>query len=124
MPYLSQRDNPLDEFSPMWFADRATKIEKLAASDSGPDTYVLWRDVTPNTENFFSTLNSLVGHELNYKALETFGFENKDSARSFIEQYGGDIFGNRAETTQTVIGAPDIIIRADRDYREAIIVAK
>ncbi|PCH03081.1 Monooxygenase, FAD-binding [Penicillium occitanis (nom. inval.)] len=105
-----KRDNPLDEFSPMWFADRATKIEKLSASDSGPDTYILWRDVTPNTENFFHDTQFSGGSWLNYKALETFGFENEDNAHSFIEQYGGDIFGNRAETTQTVIGAPDIII--------------
>lgn len=105
-----KRDNPLDDFSPLWFADRAAKIEKFLVSDSRPNTYILWRDVTPKTENFFHDTQFSGGSWLNYKALETFGFKTKDSAHSFFEKYGGDIFGNRAETTQTVIGAPDIII--------------
>lgn len=105
-----RRENPYDEFSPAWFAERSAKLKRLSASERTICTYILWRDVTPRTTTFFHGTQFSGGSWLQYKALETFGFEDTASACWFFEQYGSDIFGDSADTTQLVIGLSDWVI--------------
>jgi hypothetical protein len=105
-----KRQDSEDEFSSEWFSDRAAKLKSLSASDGRPRKYILWRDVTPKTTNYFHDTQFSGGSWLQYKALETFLFEKEDDAVSFMEQYNNDVLGAGIGMTQTIIGAPDIIL--------------
>ncbi|KAL4821924.1 FAD binding domain-containing protein [Aspergillus spinulosporus] len=105
-----KRESSYDDFSPAWFAERSAKLKRLAANERTIYTYILWRDVTPRTANFFHGTQFSGGSWLQYKALETFGFEDTASARSFFERYSSDIVGDSADTTQLVIGLSDWVI--------------
>ncbi|KAL2824971.1 FAD binding domain-containing protein [Aspergillus pseudoustus] len=105
-----KRQDAHDEFSPAWFTERAVKLRSIWESETGIYSYILWRDVTPRTASFFHGTQFSGGSWLQYKGLETFGFEDADSASSFLDKYRSAILGEHAETTQLVIGVSDWVI--------------
>lgn len=105
-----KRQDSNDEFSSEWFSERAAKLKSLSASDDRPQEYILWRDVTPKTTNFFADTQFSGGLWLQYKALETFMFEKEDDAVSFLEQHNTDVLGAGVGMTQTVVGVPDVVV--------------
>lgn len=99
-----------DEFSSEWFTERAAKLKSLAASDGRPQKYILWRDVTPRTENYFHNSQFSGGSWLQYKALETLIFADGNDALAFLEGHNSDIFVAGTGMTETVIGVSDVVI--------------
>ncbi|KAJ5547319.1 hypothetical protein N7494_004904, partial [Penicillium frequentans] len=99
-----------DEFSSEWFSNRAAMLKSLAASDGRPQNYILWRDVTPKTTNYFHDSQFSGGSWLQYKALETLIFEKDDDAVSFLEQHKNDVLVAGVGKTQTVIGVADSVL--------------
>lgn len=105
-----KRQDVNDEITPQWLSERAAKLKNLSASDGRPQKYILWRDVTPKTENYFHDSQFSGGSWLQYKALETLVFADENDAAAFLEENNGDVFVAGAGTTETVIGVPDIVI--------------
>jgi hypothetical protein len=105
-----KRQDANDDFSSEWFSKRAATLKSLSASDSRPQKYILWRDVTPKTTNYFHDTQFSGGSWLQYKALETLIFKKDDDAVSFLEQHKTVILGAGVGKTQTVIGVADFVL--------------
>ncbi|KAL2782359.1 FAD binding domain-containing protein [Aspergillus keveii] len=106
-----KREKATDGFSSAWFTERAAKLRNLVTPESQLQKYILWRDVTPKKVDYlFHNTQFSRGSWLQYKAVETFIFEDENAAIAFLERHSDDIFNGSPGLTTTVVGVPDRVI--------------